>query len=143
MDFHLIGHMKVHDEHVILLLLFCLFLHSCYHQNDFLLYLSHPTGSALEISSKLSLFVTIAMKKRHEKNIFYSILCVAVLALACSAYEDEPLLYGSFPDGFIWGTATSAYQIEGGWNEDGKFCQIKVPKKKKSLKKFKAHPTYW
>lgn len=28
--------------------------------------------------------------------------------------------YGKFADGFMWGTATASYQIEGAWNKDGK-----------------------
>jgi len=49
------------------------------------------------------------------------ILFAILLLPTTLAYQyEEPLLYGSFPEGFLWGTATAAYQVEGGANEGGK-----------------------
>ncbi len=32
----------------------------------------------------------------------------------------DDFIQGKFPDNFMWGAATAAYQIEGAWNKDGK-----------------------
>ncbi|KAF4531659.1 hypothetical protein B566_EDAN016960 [Ephemera danica] len=47
-------------------------------------------------------------------------LIALLLATINVIAQDDPFLNGTFPDGFLWGVATSAYQIEGAWNESGK-----------------------
>jgi beta-glucosidase len=36
------------------------------------------------------------------------------------AIASDEIARAQFPDGFLWGMATAAFQVEGAWNEDGK-----------------------
>ncbi len=48
-----------------------------------------------------------------------SALGLTAPALAAES-EPRPIAAASFPDGFVWGTATSSYQVEGAVSEDGR-----------------------
>ena len=57
--------------------------------------------------------------------MFFSTVLVVLFWSPGEAYnskdeERDQILYGTFPKGFLWGSATAAFQIEGGWNASGK-----------------------
>ena len=40
------------------------------------------------------------------------------------AIAQDEIARAQFPDGFLWGMATAAFQVEGAWNEDGRGMQL-------------------
>ena len=52
--------------------------------------------------------------------ISFLIRFLFLLSLKVMAEGQDEFYYGEFPKDFMWGTSTSAYQVEGGWDADGK-----------------------
>jgi len=66
---------------------------------------------------------TVYSKMLFKKNIFFFTLFLLQSPEKKAngkLVPEEELLYDTFPDNFLWGVASSAYQVEGGWDEDGK-----------------------
>ena len=65
-------------------------------------------------------FVSTSLAAAAGVTLFGSKTVRAAADPSPSAVPSPDAKQARFPDGFFWGTATAAFQVEGAWNEDGK-----------------------
>ena len=51
------------------------------------------------------------LPEKMVRAIFLFSVLLSSIALALAYSPEEELLYDSFPDDFLWGSATAAYQV--------------------------------
>ena len=65
--------------------------------------------------------ITVPGEVQGDLSDWFPVVNEVFTSKSASDGQTDPFLNDTFTPTFLWGTATSAYQIERTWNEDGEF----------------------